>query len=320
LADRETAPSGAHRFGKVAVCGRPNVGKSTLINALLGETISIVTARPQTTRERVLGIWSTDQFQAVLTDTPGIHEPRSALNRFMVDEAFRSAKNVDLVFLLDEAPALTGAEALRKWEPGPMVRETHAKLVKFGVPIVLILTKIDRLKAKDHLLQIIRRWQTEGDFADIVPISSTQGDGLERLAPILAERLPEGPPQFSRDDLSDRQMRWHAAELIRGELFACLGQELPYSCAVTVTEYKEGAGEDVVRATVFVERESQKGMVVGRGGARIREVSMAAREKIAALSGHRCHLFLTVQVAKNWTKDPDKLADFGYVARDKGSS
>jgi GTP-binding protein Era len=306
--DREMA----HRSGFVALCGRPNVGKSTLLNAVLGQHVAVTTARPQTTRQRLFGIWTTEDFQAVLVDTPGIHRARSALNKYMVDEALRGAKDVDLVLFLAEAPKVADAEAARAWRPGEVALEGLEAIAALGAPVILVLTKVDRLSDPDLVLPVIEAWSSVHAFTAVVPVSALLGQGLDALREEIVARLPEGPRYYEADQLSDRDMRWHAAELVREKIFAHLGEELPYSCAVTVTSFTEKPDRDVVRATIHVERDSQKGMVIGKGGAMIKAVSSEARARISELTGKPCELRLTVAVAKNWTRDPDALTRLGY--------
>jgi GTP-binding protein Era len=308
----ETPEPSEHRSGFVALCGRPNVGKSTLLNALLGQAVAVATPRPQTTRQRQLGIWTTDTFQAVLVDTPGIHRARSALNRYMVDEALRAARDVDVVLLLAEMPRLPDLEAAHAWSPGEVARDGLDAVVALGGPIVLVLTKVDLVQQREHVLVVIEAWMREHEFTAVVPTSARDGIGLEALREEVVARLPAGPRYYDADQLSDRDMRWHAAELVRGQLFTHLGEELPYSCAVTVTSYAERPERDVVRATIHVERDTQKGMVIGRAGAMIKRISSGARAEIAKLTGRECELRLRVEVAKNWTKDPDALTRLGY--------
>ncbi|MCA9710960.1 MAG: GTPase Era [Myxococcales bacterium] len=306
----ETPPT--HRSGFVAICGRPNVGKSTLLNALVGETVAVATAHPQTTRERLLGVWTRPEFQVVLVDTPGIHRARSALNRFMVEQALRGARDVDLVLLLAEAPAVTDDAQAQAWEPGPVALEGLTALAALGRPLLLVLTKIDRLADRRHLLPIITTWMRHHPFEAVVPTAALRGEGLDRLQAEVVDRLPPGPRYYDDEQLSDRNLRWHAAELVRAELFEHLGQELPYSCAVQVTAWKEQDDRDTVRATIYVERDSQKGMVIGKGGRTIKTLSVGARRRITALTGRPCDLMLSVDVARNWTRDPDTLPRLGY--------
>ena len=302
----------AFRSGFVALCGRPNVGKSTLLNALLGEPLAIATSLPQTTRERMLGIWTTDRFQAVMVDTPGIHRAKSALNKFMVEEALRGARGVDVILMLAEVPALHSDVAVREWEPGPGAVEAVELLAEIGKPMILVLTKADLLPERRMLLPIIDKWQAIKPFHAVVPVSAVRNAGLDTLRSELEALLPEGPPLYDTAQLSDRSTRWHASELIRAEIFERLGQELPYSCAVTITDYKELRERDRVDATIHVERDSQKGIVIGAKGRTIKAISMAARARIEELTGRPCELFLEVRVTPRWTKDPSKLAELGY--------
>lgn len=314
-ASSERAPEGGpFRAGMVALCGRPNVGKSTLLNALIGSDLAVASRLPQTTRERLLGIWSTDAFQAVLIDTPGIHRARSALNRFMVDEAIRGATGVDLVLLLAETPILDDDAAAAAWEPGEGARAALDAVVQGGAPVVLVLTKIDRLRRRDLLLPVIARWSALHDFAAVVPVSAVKDLGLDELREVVAGGLPVGAPLYDPESLSDRNMRWHAGERVRECVFRHLRDELPYSCAVTVESYREQRkpAKDTIRATIHVERDSQKAVVIGAGGRTIRQISMDARAAIRELTGRPCDLFLTVKVTKNWTKDPELMAKLGY--------
>ena len=306
------------RSGFVALCGRPNVGKSTLLNALLGEQLAVVCSLPQTTRERMLGIWTSDRFQAVLVDTPGIHQPKSALNKFMVDEALRGARGVDLILMLAEVPRFPGGDeglaAVAEWEPGPGAVDAVARLAELGPPLILVLTKCDLLGARDLMLPIIAKWQAIHAFAGVVPVSALEGRGLEALRAEVERGLPEGPAYYDAEQLSDRTMRWHASELIRSELFERLGQELPYSCAVTISRFQELRARDRIEAEIHVERSSQKGIVIGAKGRTIKAISLGARKRIEALSGRPCELFVEVKVTPKWTKDPKKLEDLGYRA------
>ncbi len=306
-----------HRSGFVAICGRPNVGKSTLLNALLGEPISIATPHPQTTREKLLGIWTEDDFQAVLVDTPGIHRARSALNKYMVGQALAGARDVDLVLLLVETPVFRTAEAAQAWEPGDVAREVLELLTALNRPIALVMTKIDRLPNPDLLIPVLQTMSALHPFEAIVPTAASSGDGLEQLRDMVCARLPLGPRYYEDGSLSDRPMRWHAAELIRAELFEHLRDEVPYSCAVKVSGYNEGKTTDRISATIFVERTSQKGLLIGKKGSMIRKLREGSQMRIANLSGRPCEVHLTIDVAKNWTRDPSKLESMGYREEDE---
>jgi GTPase len=308
-------PSPEHRFGFVAVCGRPNVGKSTLVNAIVGEPVAVATEHPQTTRERMLGIWSRPEFQAVLVDTPGIHRAKSALNRVMVAQALAGCRDVDLVLFLAEVPQLD-PNAAAEWVPGDVQREGLDLLAKLGRPIVLVLTKVDRLVDARALLPITRAWTELYPFEAVVPVAALQRTGIDELERELVARLPVGPSHYPEDQLTDRPMRWHVAELIRAELFTHLEQELPYSCAVVVERYDERTKGDSIEAIIYVERDSQRGMVIGRGAKVIKAISMGARGRIERLSGRPCDLRVRVDVARDWTRDPSRLATFGYVQPD----
>ncbi len=297
----------------MGLCGRPNVGKSTLLNALVGAELAVATRFPQTTRERQLGVWTTPEMQAVLVDTPGIHRARSALNRYMVDEAMRGAWSVDLVLLLAEVPALADPAAASTWEPGEGALAALAAVAATDKPITLVLTKIDVLASQDLLLPVIAQWAGRHPFAAVIPVSARTGDGLVALQQHIAANLPVAPPVFDPDQLSDRSMRWHAGERVREALFRHLGDELPYACAVTIESFKEQKrpAKDIIRATIHVERASQKPMVIGRGGHTIKAISSDARQAIAELSGRACDLFLTVAVTANWTRDATLMQRLG---------
>lgn len=301
-----------HRSGFVAICGRPNVGKSTLLNAVLGEPIAVATPHPQTTREKLLGVWTEDAFQAVLVDTPGIHRARSALNQYMVGQALQGARDVDLVLLLVETPVVRTAEDALAWKPGEVALEALAMLAELNRPIALVMTKIDRLADRDLMIPVLETMSALHPFEGIVPTAAESGEGLEQLRAMVSGRLPEGPRYYDGESLSDRPMRWHAAELIRAELFEHLRDEVPYSCAVVVSAYKEGKTVDRISATIFVERPSQKGLVIGKGGRMIKKLREGSQVRIANLTARPCDVHLTIDVAKNWTRDPSKLESLGY--------
>jgi len=293
--------------GTVAILGRPNVGKSTLLNKLVGEKLAIVSPKPQTTRNRILGVWNGAGGQIVFVDTPGVHGARKELNRFMVGEALGLIADVDAALLVveagDEPPGddpereiLRGIEAARR-------------------PVVLAVNKVDKVKDKTVLLPRLAAWERAADFRAIVPLSALSGSNVQPVARELLKLLPEQAPLYGPETLTDRTERFLAAELVREQLFLRLRQEVPYAVAVVIDAWEERAGADVViTASIVVERESQKAIVVGKGGAMIREVGTRARHEISDLLQRPAHLKLTVRVEPEWTTSPAALARLGYRA------
>ncbi len=304
------------RSGFVAIVGRPNVGKSTLLNQVLGTKLAIVTPKPQTTRTRLLGIVDREDAQLVLVDTPGIHRPRGRLNEFMVRTAMAAVGDVDVVLALVEAP--------RTHPDDRLVLEALAASRK---PKVLAVNKVDQVRDKGTLLPLLDRLAKAADVDAIVPISALTGENVDRLVDLLVARLPEGPRYFPVGTLTDQSERTLAAELIREQLMLQTEQELPYTTAVVVDAWDEdvpdiaAAGPEPpeparrlvrISATVHVERESQKGIVIGKRGQRIKAVGTAARVALERLLGCPVFLELFVRVQRNWTRDPRSLRDFGY--------
>jgi GTP-binding protein Era len=323
---RGAAPAEGARSGTVAIIGRPNVGKSTLLNRIVGEKLAIVSPRPQTTRNRIVGVWTGTLAesragegilggQIVFVDTPGVHQARSALNRYMVEEAYAALVDVDVLLLVAEAEAgaSTGMPAeARLQHPAERALLTVAR--EKGRKVVLALNKVDRIKDKARLFPVLAAWQAQAEPEALVPISATRGTGVVDLVRELLRLLPEGPPLYPPDMLTDRSERFLAAELIREQLFLRLRQELPYATAVVVDNWEERAdsGDVVVDATILVEREAQKAIVVGKGGQMIRDVGTAARAEITTLLGRPAHLRLHVKVAPDWTSSPAGIARMGY--------
>jgi GTP-binding protein Era len=313
--------------GTVAILGRPNVGKSTLLNALVGEKLAIVTPKPQTTRNRIVGVWNGTstlalddprgagrlaQGQIVFVDTPGVHQARSRLNRFMVREAMGSIDGVDAVLMVVEAHESAAALA-----PSAKLPEGESwileRLASTGKQAVLCLNKVDKVHDKGKILPLIEWWSRAGKFSSVVPTCATRKKGLDGVIQELLRLLPEGPPIYGPDVLTDRTERFLAGELVREQLFLRLHQELPYSTAVTVESWNEREkGDVVIDASIVVDRESQKAIVVGKRGAMVRDVGMAARKEIANLLGRPVHLRLNVRVEEGWTASPECLADLGY--------
>jgi GTP-binding protein Era len=312
----------AFRAGFVALVGRPNVGKSTLLNQILGEKIAIVAPRPQTTRNRILGVKNLDGAQLVLVDTPGLHRPtgrgRSRLNQFMVGEALAALEEVDALVVLAECPPPAEAKKLAMhFQLDAGNRYVVEQLQRVKKPALLVVNKVDLLGDKRLLLPILEGWGRAHAWASMVPISAKSGDGVDRVVAEAAQLLPQGKALFPEEMLTDRAERWLGAELIREQVFLLTKQEVPYSVAVTVDEWQErpaGArpADVVVSATVHVEKEAQKKIVVGEGGRMIREIGSRARQEIANLLGCPVHLKLFVRVDEGWTERPSSLRDMGY--------
>jgi GTPase len=291
--------------GTVAILGRPNVGKSTLLNRIVGEKLAIVTPKPQTTRNRIVGVWNGGAGQIVFVDTPGVHGARKGLNRFMVDEALGAISEVDMVLLVVDATHGAAGDAERLILDG---------LTALKKPVMLALNKVDQVTDKSAMLPMLSLWNETTNFAAIVPISATRGTNVDELVQELCRALPQGPPLYGPEMLTDRTERFLAAELIREQLFLRLKQELPYAIAIEIEawEEREDRGDVVIDALILVERDSQKGIVVGKGGAMIREVGIHARAEIAGLLGRPVHLRLQAKVAPDWTTSPGALARLGY--------
>lgn len=290
--------------GYVALIGPPNVGKSTLLNQILREKISITAPRPQTTRNKVLGILTDAEVQIVFVDTPGIIRAQDEFNRMLVDAALATLSEVDVVcFLVD---ALKGCREEVEIVLGSL------KYVK--TPVILAINKTDLVRDKRDLLPLINEFIESMPFHAIVPISALTGDGVDHLIGEIRQLLPEGPRYFPEEQLTDQPERFLVAELIREKVFHLLSQEVPYAVAVTVEEFSEKPDRNRIdiEATIHVERDSQKGIIIGKQGQMLKEIGKQARRDVEALLG--CHVFLGlfVRVQKNWRKDPRARSEFGY--------
>ena len=314
-----TSP-GAHgesgsRAGTCAILGLPNAGKSTLMNRVLGMRLCAVSPRPQTTRNRLLGVKNTSvdgrPAQIIFLDTPGAQRGENALRRYMRDQTLAAAGDADVAVLLIDVAELqqTAPDRLGEGER----RAIDEILAAVKAPVLLALNKVDRV-AKPALLPMLEAWSARGGFEELVPISALSGDGVERLEQAIAARLPEGPALFPEDMVTDRAERFLAGELVREQLFRQLGEELPYATAVVIDQFSERPekGDVVISATIFVERESQKGIVVGKSGQRIKAIGEAGRRAISQLLNCPVHLLLHVKVAPNWSRDGGGIRSMGY--------
>ncbi len=295
--------AGTFRSGFVALVGAPNVGKSTLLNRMLGDKISIVSPKPQTTRNRILGVVHRPHGQIVVLDTPGIHRARGGLNRLLVETALAAASDVDiLVFLVDAS------------RPDPVSENLVLTSLKArNRATILAVNKIDLVKKPD-LLPLMDRWQKAHDFQALMPLSAKYGDGVDMLLDTLEAGLPAGPPYFPEDTISDSPERFIAAEMVREKVFQLAHQELPYSTAVTIESFVEDPDPPLVRihAAIHVERDTQKAILIGKKGAMLKEIGTRARKEIESMLGVKVYLELFVRVEKNWTRDPRAMRRLGY--------
>lgn len=294
-----------HRAGFVALVGRPNVGKSTLLNRLVGEKMAIVSRRPQTTRTRITGIKHLPEAQIVFVDTPGLHEGPGDLGRLMVKTVERALEDVDVVCLVLEATE----------RPARLDREPLERLRAARAPVYAVLNKADLVAPHSKLLPLISACRAAFPFAEIVPVSAQTGENCDRLLDLLATALPERPAYFPRESLTDQPETFWVAEAIREKIFRLTHQEVPYACAVRVAEIKERKRPDClyIRASIFVEQDSQKGILIGRGGAMLKRIGTAARQDLERFFGIKVFLELAVAVRRNWRKDERALREFGFL-------
>jgi GTP-binding protein Era len=291
----------SYRSGFVALVGRPNVGKSTLLNRILGEKVAIISDKPQTTRTRILGVKHLPGAQMVFLDTPGIHKPKFELNKRMVEVALHVLDEVDLAFFMVEATE----------PPGHGDRFVLERLKERDVPVVLVVNKVDLVK-KLRLLPLIDEYSRMHGFADIVPVSAKTGEGVDRLLALALARMPEGPAYFSEDVVTDQPMRVLAAEIIREKLLQKTRDELPFAIAVGIDSFKEEGRMARISATIYVEKDSQKAIVIGKHGQILKDVGTYARIDMENLFGMKVFLELWVKVKESWRQDERMLVELGY--------
>jgi len=294
------------RSGRCAIIGRPNVGKSTLLNRLIGQKLAIATHRPQTTRACLLGVYASDDppTQIAFVDTPGLHRPQNALGRALVENAKAGFTDADVVLLLVEVDPKSRAEALIRGED----REALTALAKGGRPVILGINKIDQLKQRSDLLPLLEALQARSEFAAMVPISAKSGSNLAGLVTEIRRHLPEGLT-YDPDVLTDKPERFFAAELIREAAMVQTRQEVPYSVAVLIDRFVDEPGITRIAATIVVAREGHKGIVIGKGGQRLKEIGTAARKGMEDLLQRKVFMELWVKVVPNWTEDPRRVRE-----------
>ncbi|MBP1736811.1 MAG: GTPase Era [Oscillospiraceae bacterium] len=288
--------------GIITICGRPNVGKSTLLNALVGEKVAIVTNKPQTTRNRICAILNRNETQFVFMDTPGLHKPKSRLGDYMVKVISDSIADVDGIMLLVEPIPHIGVPE----------QELIERIKKQNVPAALVINKIDTVK-KDELLAVIQTYSEAYEWNAIVPISAQRREGLEELLDVLQAWLPEGGEMFPDDMITDQPERQIVAELIREKLLRCLDKEIPHGTAVEVTRFHEREdGLLELDATIYCEKDSHKGIIIGKQGATLKKISSLAREEIERFMGTKVYLQTWVKVKEHWRDNVNQIRNFGY--------
>ena len=292
------------KSGFISIIGRPNVGKSTLLNALLGEKIAIISDKPQTTRNRILGIVNQPAAQLVFMDTPGIHKPMHKMNEFMVKTALATYNEVDVILMLVEATE----------PPGGGDKFIIETLSQVKTPVFLLINKVDLIK-KEALLPLIQEYSKLYNFVEIIPVSALKND-LGGLLDAILKRLPQGPKYFPDDQLTDQPERFIVSELIREKVFALTKEEIPYSTAVVIEEMKEEPDITRITAIIYVERDSQKGILIGKGGGMLKKIGTLARQDAEKLLGAKIFLQLWVKVKKGWREDERMLKNIGIVTEE----
>lgn len=291
-----------HRAGFVNIVGNPNVGKSTLMNDLVGERVSIITAKAQTTRHRIMGIVNTDDYQIVFSDTPGVLSPKYKLQKSMLDFSEGALTDADILLYVTDVV-----------EDPEKNTEFLAKVAKEKIPVLLVINKIDLLKGQDDLIEIVTRWKERLPNAEIFPTSAKEHFNVKNLMARIVELLPECPPYFGKDALTDKPARFFVTEIIREKILLNYDKEVPYSVEVIVEKFDESDDAIHIMAVIYVERDSQKGIIIGRGGAMLKKVGIEARKDISTFFGKRIYLEMFVKVEANWRNRENKLRSFGYI-------
>lgn len=288
-----------HQAGFVSIIGKPNVGKSTLMNRLVGQSLSIVTPKAQTTRHRIKGILNDENYQVVFSDTPGILEPHYLLQEKMMDFVTESLKDADAVLYISDLSEAYGDEELMR------------RLLQIKVPVVVVINKMDQ-SSPDEINKLVHGWKKKLNPHAIIPISALKDFNVEQVRDALLALMPEAPPYFPKENLSDASERFFVSEIIREKIFMHYQQEIPYSAEVGIEEFKEENKIIRINAVIFVERDSQKGILIGKGGESIKRIGTEARKDIERFLGKKVFLELFVKVEKDWRKSENKLRRFGY--------
>ena len=290
-----------HKAGYVSIIGKPNVGKSTLMNVLVGENLSIITSKAQTTRHRIQGILSGDDFQIIYSDTPGIIDPKYKLHESMMDSVKSSLDDADVLLFI--------TDIYEKHDEQPIIE----RLKRINKPLILLINKVDQVKTQEEVVEKIAYWQEALEPKEIIPISALLSLGVEQVFESIIQNLPEHPAYFDKDQLTDKSERFFTAEMIRERIFVNLKKEVPYSCEVTISDFKEEPDIIRIRAVILVERDSQKGIIIGEGGKKLKQIGTEAREMLEEFFQKKVFLEQHVKVEANWRKDENKLKTFGYI-------
>lgn len=291
-----------HKAGFVNIIGNPNVGKSTLMNALVGEKLSIITRKCQTTRHRILGVVNGEDFQIVFSDTPGILNPHYKLQQCMLQQVEGALSDADVFLVVTDM----GEEIKNK--------EIYENIKKSNIPIVVVINKID-LASQEKVTAVIEHWKSEIPRAEIVPCSALHSMGIEKVMSLVKQYLPSSPAYYDKDMLTDKSMRFLVSEIIREKILLTYDKEIPYSTEVAVEEFKENEQMNRIRAVIFTERESQKKIIIGRNGCLIKRVGTEARKDIEEFTEKKCFLELMVKVKKDWRNSERDLRNFGYESK-----
>lgn len=290
----------SHKAGFVNIIGSPNVGKSTLMNKLVGERLSIITSKMQTTRHRILGILNADNYQIVFSDTPGIIDPGYKLHQNMMKFVSEAIKDADILIVMTDI-----------YESTEKLKDRTAKLANLEIPVLVLINKIDQ-SDPDKLVEQVDAWKVLLPKAEILPISALHNLGADFILPRLIELLPESPPYYGKDELTDRNTRFFISEIIREKILLQFKKEIPYSCEVVIEEYKEEETIVRIRANIMVSRDSQKGILIGHKGEKIKQLGIASRLDIEKFVDNKVHLELFIKVDKDWRNKEDKLKKYGY--------
>lgn len=289
----------SHKSGYVAIVGKPNAGKSTLLNSLIGTKISIATKKPQTTRHRVIGIYSNADSQIIFLDTPGLIQPRYKLQETMMKKVNESYVDADIILFVVEATEKK------------LSAETFEPLRKLNKPVILLVNKMDLIK-NAQVLPLVDRLSKLYPFDEILPISARLGTGIDELMKEIMKRLPVGPPFYPKDQVSEHPERFFVAELIREQIFILYKQEIPYSCAVNIIQYEENASRDIIEAEIVVNRDSQKGILIGKKGQALKKLGITSRRSIEQFLDKKVRLNLFVKTRDRWREKGNFLRDYGY--------